>query len=97
MARMPKPKPPPDLFRALEAVGRILREREMPDLAGEVEAVVDALRSMLELTRYGDALWGDEIRNLLCIRHALRPRRGTSDDPMHGRRKARRIRKRSFR
>jgi len=94
---MPRPKPPPDLLRALEATSDLLREREMHDLAGECEAMVDALRIMLDLTRYGDALWGDEIRNILGIRHALRPRRGTSDDPMRGRRKARRIRKRSFR
>jgi len=94
---MPRPKAPPDLLRALEAAGDLLREREMPDLAGECEAMCDALRTMLDLTRYGDALWGDEIRNILGIRHALRPRRGTSEDPMKGRRKSRRIRKRSFR
>jgi len=69
----------------------------MLDIAGDLEALFDALRCMLELTRYGDALWGDEIRNILQIRHALRPRRGTTADPMKGRRKSRRIRKRSFR
>lgn len=94
---MPRPKPPPDLLRALEATSDLLREREMHDLAGECEAMVDAVRTMLALTRHNDVLWGDEIRNILCIRHAMRPRRGTSDDPMMGRRKARRIRKRSFR
>jgi hypothetical protein len=94
---MPRPKAPPDLVRGLEAASRTLRERGMADIAGELEALQDAIRSMLELTRYGDCLFGDEIRNLFGMRHALRPRRGTSEDPMKGRRKARRIRKRTFR
>lgn len=94
---MPKPKAPPDLLRQLEQTGDLLRERDMPDLAGDLEALYDALRSMLDLTRHGDCLFGDEIRNLLCIRHALRPRRGTDLDPMRGRRKSRRVRNRSFR
>ena len=89
---MPKPKAPPDLFTMLEDTGELLRERGHPDLAGDLEALYDALRVMLDLTRHGDALFGDEIRNILCIRHALRPRRGTDLDPMKGRRKARRLR-----
>jgi hypothetical protein len=48
---------------------------------------------MLDLTKFGDCLFGDEIRNILNIRHALRPRRGTAIDPMHGQRKDRRARR----
>jgi hypothetical protein len=94
---MPKPKPPPDLVQGLEQICSLVRAQGMLDIAGDLEALFDALRCMLELTRYGDALWGDEIRNILGIRHALRPRRGTTADPMKGRRKTRRIRRRSFR
>lgn len=94
VARMPKPKAPPDLMRVLEDTADLLRERAMPDLAGDIEGMIDALRSMLQLTRHGDCLFGDEIRNILQIRHALRPRRGTDLDPMHGRRKCRRVRHR---
>lgn len=94
---MPRPKAPPDLVRILEETADLLRERSMPDLAGDIEGMLDALRTMLQLTRHGDALWGDEIRNILQIRHSLRPRRGTEADPMRGQRKARRVRPRSFR
>lgn len=94
---MPKPKTPPDLVRTLEATADLLRERGMHDLAGDLEGLYDALQSMLMLSRHGDCLFGDEIRNILQIRHALRPRRGTDLDPMKGRRKARRSRTRSFR
>jgi hypothetical protein len=94
---MPRPKAPPDLLAMLDDTAFLLREREQPDLAGDLEALYDALRSMLELTRHGDCLFGDEIRNILQIRHALRPRRGTDLDPMRGKRKARRSRPRSTR
>lgn len=94
---MPKPKPPPDLVAMLDDTCFILRERQDAAIAGDLEALYDALRSMLELTRHGDCLFGDEIRNILQIRHALRPRRGTDLDPMRGKRKARRSRTRSFR
>ena len=94
---MPKPKAPPDLVAVLDDTAYILRERNHSDLAGDLEAVHDAIRTMLELTRHGDCLFGDEIRNILQIRHALRPRRGTELDPMKGRRKARRSRTRSVR
>jgi len=97
VARMPKPKPPPDLVQALEQSTLLLRAQGIADIAGDLEALFDALRSMLELTRYGDCLFGDEIRNILGIRHALRPRRGSNADPMKGRRKSRRVRRRSFR
>lgn len=89
---MPKPKAPPDLVRVLEVTSDLLRERSMSDLAGDVEAVCDALRSMLVLTRHNDCLFGDEIRNILQIRHSLRPRRGSEMDPMRTHRKARRLR-----
>ena len=82
MARMPKPKPPADLMVTLERTATQLREQHMDALAGDVEAVFEALRSMLELTRYGDCIWADEIRNMLNIRHRLPARRGTSLDPM---------------
>lgn len=81
----------------LDDICFLLRERNHADLAGDLEALYDALVSILNLTRHGDCLFGDEIRNVLGIRHALRPRRGTDLDPMKGRRKARRSRTRSFR
>lgn len=67
---------------ALERTATKLREQHMDALAGEVEAVYEALRSMLDLTKYGDCLWADEIRNMLNIRHRMPARRGTSLDPM---------------
>lgn len=85
--------PPPNMMDTLEDIAHDLRELNQPALAGEIEATRNTLRVMLDLTRWGDCLFGDEIRNLLGIRHSLRPRRGTPHDPLRGKRKARRIRR----
>ena len=77
----------------LRDVADTLRDMNAHGLAGDVEAASEALRTMLDLTKFGDCLFGDEIRNVLNIRHALRPRRGTAIDPMHGQRKDRRARR----
>ena len=60
----------------------LLRDRSMDDLAGDMEAVQAALRSMLQITRWGDCLFADEIRNILNVRHNLPARRGGNTDPM---------------
>ena len=67
---------------ALERTATALRAQRLDALAGEVEAAYEALRCMLDLTKYGDCLWADEIRNILNIRHQMRSKRGTSMDPM---------------
>ena len=77
----------------LRDVADTLRDMNAHGLAGDVEAASEWLRTMLDLTKFGDCLFGDEIRNILNIRHALRPRRGTAIDPMHGQRKDRRARR----
>jgi hypothetical protein len=92
MARMPKPKPV-NQMDVLEDVSDELRQMELFGLAGDIEAVHQCLACMLSLTRFGDVLFGDEIRNILGIRHNLRPRRGTGLDPMKGRRRDRRTRR----
>lgn len=91
MARKPPPRPP-SIMEMLRDVSDTLRDMEAHGLAGDVEAASECVRTMLELTKFGDCLFGDEIRNILNIRHALRPRRGTALDPMHGQRKDRRSR-----
>jgi hypothetical protein len=48
---------------------------------------------ILNLTRFGDCLFGDELRNILGVKHCLRPRRGTDADPNKGRRRERRERR----
>jgi hypothetical protein len=82
MARTPRPKPPADIMVALERTATALRAQRLDALAGEVEAAYEALRCMLDLTKYGDCLWADEIRNILNIRHQMKSKRGTSMDPM---------------
>lgn len=76
------PNRPPDLMAVLEDTIELLRDRSMDDLAGDMEAVQAALRSMLQITRWGDCLFADEIRNILNVRHNLPARRGGDTDPM---------------
>jgi len=86
MARTPRP---PDLIVTLRRTAHALRDRRETAMAGEVEAVLAALQSMLSLTRFNDCLFADEIRNLLNIRHQLPSRRGTDLDPMRADRQRR--------
>ena len=69
-----------------------LREQGRVDLSEEVTRCYDAMQTLLNLTKYGDCLFGDEIRNVMNIHHQLRPRRGTDLDPMKNLRGLRRIR-----
>jgi len=85
---------PVNQLDALEDVAAELREAGLPGLAGDIEAARECIICMLSLTFHGDCLFGDEIRNILGIRHNLRPRRGTPADPMRGKRKDRRTRRR---
>lgn len=91
MAR--KPIAPPNQIDVLQDVAWDLRDMDQPGMAGDIEAVRDCLKVMLELTKFGDCLFGDEIRNVLGVRHSLRPRRGTEEDPLRGQRRARRARR----
>ena len=92
MARMPHR--PPDLMAVLDDTAELLRERGMDDLAGDVEAVHAALTSMLQITRFGDCLFADEVRNILNIRHNMPARRGGASDPMLSHRMQVRFRRR---
>lgn len=94
MARMPRPPQPTNHIDALQDIAWDLRDLNLPGIAGDVEAVRECLVIILDLTRHGDCLFGDELRNILGVRHALRPRRGTDLDPMKGQRMARRERTR---
>lgn len=91
MAR--KPPKPVNQLDALQEVAWDLRDADLPGLAGDVEAARECLVVILNLTRFGDCLFGDELRNILGITHCLRPRRGTSADPNKGKRKDRRERR----
>lgn len=91
MAR--KPPQPVNQLDALQDVAWDLRDAGLAGLAGDVEAARDCLVVILNLTRFGDCLFGDELRNILGIRHCLRPRRGTDADPNKGRRRERRERR----
>jgi hypothetical protein len=92
MARMPKPIRPPNIMDTLLAVQDRMREHGHTQIAEDIGAVRDALRTMLDLTSAGDVLFADEIRNILNIRHNLPARRGTDTDPMAVDRLIRRMR-----
>ena len=94
MARTPRPPQPTNQLDALQDIAWDLRDLNLPGIAGDVEAARECLVVMMELTRHGDCLFGDELRNILGVKHALRPRRGTDADPMKGKRMARRERPR---
>jgi hypothetical protein len=76
----------------LLAVQDRVREQGHQQIAADIGAVRDALRTMLDLTASGDVLFADEIRNILNIRHNLPARRGTPTDPMAVDRMMRRMR-----
>lgn len=78
----------------LEDTIELLRDRSLDDLAGDMEAVQAALRSMLQITRWGDCLFADEIRNILNVRHNLPARRGGDTDPMRNHRIMGRLKRR---
>jgi hypothetical protein len=82
--KIPSRRNPPSLVEMLNESCDLLRDLKLHGIAGDLEQLGEALVGMLALTKHGDALFGDEIRNFLQIRHKITPRRGTELDPMLG-------------
>ena len=83
--KIPSRKQPPSLVEMLDEACDLLRENyKLNGIAGDLEQLREAITCMLELTRFGDCLFGDEIRNFLQIRHYIKPRRGSELDPLLG-------------
>ena len=82
--KIPSRRNPPSLVEMLNESCDLLRDLKLHGIAGDLEQLGEALVGMLALTKHGDALFGDEIRNFLQIKHKITPRRGTELDPMLG-------------
>lgn len=82
--KIPSRRNPPSLVEMLNDSCDLLRDLKLHGIAGDLEQLSEALVGMLALTKHGDALFGDEIRNFLQIKHKITPRRGTELDPMLG-------------
>ena len=82
--KIPSRRNPPSLVEILNDSCDLLRDLKLHGIAGDLEQLSEALVGMLALTKHGDALFGDEIRNFLQIKHKIAPRRGTELDPMLG-------------
>ena len=82
--KIPSRRNPPSLVEMLNESCDLLRDLKLHGIAGDLEQLSEALVGMLALTKHGDALFGDEIRNFLQIKHKITPRRGTELDPMLG-------------
>lgn len=70
----------------LEDTIELLNDRGLHDLSANVQLVQDAIEAALRITRFGDVLFADELRNLLNRRHNIPARRGGPTDPMLSRR-----------
>jgi len=85
--KIPSRRHPPSLVDMLDEACDSLRENhKLNGIAGDLEQLREAITGMLELSRYGDCLFGDEIRNFLQIKHYIKPRRGSELDPLLGQR-----------
>ena len=66
----------------LEDTIELLNNRGLHDISANVQLVQEAIQSALRITRFGDVLFADELRNLLNRRHNIPARRGGPTDPM---------------
>ena len=82
--KIPSRRNPPSLVEMLNESCDLLRDLKLHGIAGDLEQLSEALKGILALTKHGDALFGDEIRNFLQIKHHIKSRRGTDLDPMLG-------------
>jgi hypothetical protein len=82
--KIPSRRNPPSLVEMLNESCDLLRDLKLHGIAGDLEQLAEALKGILALTKHGDALFGDEIRNFLQIKHHIKSRRGTELDPMLG-------------
>lgn len=82
--KIPSRRNPPSLVEVLNESCDLLRDLKLHGIAGDLEQLAEALKGILALTKHGDALFGDEIRNFLQIKHHIKSRRGTELDPMLG-------------
>lgn len=82
--KIPSRRNPPSLVEMLNESCDLLRDLKLHGIAGDLEQLAEALKGILALTKHGDALFGDEIRNFLQIKHHIKSRRGTDLDPMLG-------------
>lgn len=79
---------PEPITERLRACVVFLGQRH-PIQASELATVLDRLETMLRLTRTGDCLFADEIRNLLDMPHKIRTTRGMASDPLRNKRNTR--------
>ena len=92
---LPTAKQPPSHVELLEdAIATLQKKYAITDIANDLIGLLEAIKTALELTRFGDALFADELRNILMVKHCLKPRRGTSSDPLLGKRECHRKRTR---
>lgn len=92
---LPTVKQPPSHVELLEdAIATLQKKYAINDIANDLIGLLEAIKTALELTRFGDALFADELRNILMVKHCLKPRRGTSSDPLLGKRECHRKRTR---
>ena len=85
--KIPSRKQPPSLVDMLDEACDSLRENHnLNGIAGDLEQLREAITGMLELTRFNDCLFGDEIRNFLQVKHYMKQRRGSELDPLLGQR-----------
>jgi hypothetical protein len=92
--KIPSRKQPPSLVDMLDEACDSLRENhKLNGIAGDLEQLREAITGMLELTRFNDCLFGDEIRNFLQVKHYMKPRRGSELDPLLGQRQSHRKKK----
>ena len=82
--KIPSRRNPPSLVEMLNESCDLLRDLKLHGIAGDLEQLSEALKGILALTKHGDALFGDEIRNFLQIKHHIKSRRGPDLDPMLG-------------
>lgn len=66
----------------LEDTIELLNDRGLHDMSANMKLVQEAIQSALRITRFGDVLFADELRNLLNRRHNIPARRGGPTDPM---------------
>jgi len=90
---LPTVKQPPSHVQLLEDAIKTLKNKyAIMDLANNLTGLLEAINTALELTRFGDVLFSDELRNILMVKHHQKSTRGTDKDPLRGKRKCHRKR-----
>jgi len=90
---LPTVKQPPSHIQLLEdAIATLKNKYAITNIANDLTGLLEAINTALELTRFGDCLFSDELRNILMVKHHQKSLRGTEKDPLRGKRKCHRKR-----